>query len=90
MHSAFLEGYDENKKSLDALDKKEMLGLVFNSIKIAPAIGGASPQKRMSFQLHEPFKSLFLEAKKESQCKARQRVTKAREKEFIFALTDVR
>ena len=86
----FLEGHDETKKSLDARDKKEMLGLVFNQIKIAPAIGGASPQKRMSFQLHEPFKSLYLEAKRELQCKAREQVIKTKGKESILELMDVK
>ena len=56
----FLEGYDEGKKAIDFATKKEMCGLLFKNIKIAPAIGGSLPQKRISFFLFAPFNLLVL------------------------------
>ena len=39
----FLDGHDDSKETIDFADKKELAGLLFKNIKIAPAIGGALP-----------------------------------------------
>jgi hypothetical protein len=46
------------------------------NIKIAPAIGGALPQKRISFSLFAPFNFLFSETEKKLQCQKNQKLTK--------------
>ena len=63
----FLEGYDERLTRVGFEHKRQMVGLLFKNIKIAPPIGGAAAAKRISFSLFEPFNSLFLETKKRSQ-----------------------
>ncbi|MBA2124006.1 hypothetical protein B9J78_03615 [bacterium Unc6] len=45
----FLDGYDDSKEKIDFADKKQLAGLLFKNIKIAPAIGGALPQKNFFF-----------------------------------------
>jgi len=50
------------------------------NIKIAPAIGGARPHKRISFSLFPPFNFLFSETERKSQCQQNQRLTKIRRK----------
>jgi hypothetical protein len=50
------------------------------NIKIAPAIGGARPQKRIAFSLFPPFNFLFSETERKSQCQKNQIVTKIRRK----------
>jgi len=46
------------------------------NIKIAPAIGGALPPKRISFFLFAPFNFLFSETERKSQCQKNQKLTK--------------
>ncbi|HUW22630.1 MAG TPA: hypothetical protein VMW39_01165 [bacterium] len=46
------------------------------NIKIAPAIGGALAQKRISFFLFAPFNFLFSETEKKLQCQKNQKLTK--------------
>jgi len=82
-----LDGYDPNKKEMDLETKKLMLNLLFKNIKIAPAIGGALPQKRISFSLFAPFSRLwrdpatagnflFSETEKKLQCQKNQKLIK--------------
>jgi site-specific DNA recombinase len=72
----FLDGYDDSKEKIDFADKKELAGLLFKNIKIAPAIGGALPPKRISFFLFAPFNFLFSETEKKLQCQKNQKVIK--------------
>ena len=72
----FLDGYDDSKEKIDFADKKELAGLLFKNIKIAPAIGGALPPKRISFFLFDPFNFLFSETEKKLQCQKNQKLTK--------------
>ena len=51
------------------------------NIKIAPAIGGARPQKRISFSLFPPFNVLFSETERKLQCQKNQKLTKMRQKQ---------
>jgi len=76
----FLDGHDEAKSAIDFATKKAMCGLLFKNIKIAPAIGGARPHKRISFSLFPPFNFLFSETERKSQCQQNQRLTKIRRK----------
>jgi len=46
------------------------------NIKIAPAIGGALPPKRISFSFFAPFNFLFSETERKSQCQKNQKLTK--------------
>jgi len=46
------------------------------NIKIAPAIGGALPQKRISFFLFAPFNFLFSETQNKLQCQKNQKLIK--------------
>ncbi|MEA3489722.1 MAG: hypothetical protein U9R44_05230 [Candidatus Omnitrophota bacterium] len=64
----FLDGYDDSKERIDFATKKELARLLFKNIKITTAIGGASPQKRISFSLFAPFNFLFSETKEKTQC----------------------
>jgi hypothetical protein len=50
--------------------------LLFKNIKIAPAVGGALPPKRISFFLFAPFNFLFSETEKKLQCQKNQKLTK--------------
>jgi len=72
----FLDGYDDSKEKIDFATKKELAGLLFKNIKIAPAIGGALPPKRISFFLFAPFNFLFSETEKKLQCQKNQKVIK--------------
>ena len=72
----FLEGYNEGLTKVGFEQKRQMVGLLFKNIKIAPPIGGAAAAKRISFSLFEPFNSLFLETKNNSQCQKNQKLTK--------------
>jgi len=58
------------------------------NIKIAPAIGGASPQKRISFFLFAPFNFLFSEVREKSECQKIQRLTKISGKKSTSELSD--
>ena len=86
----FLDGYDDNKTTIDFTTKKELAGLLFKNIKIAPAIGGALPPKRISFFLFAPFNFLFSETEKKLQCQKNQKVTKICQKKSTSVLSDVR
>jgi len=69
----FLDSYDDNKTSIDFTTKKELAQLLFKNIKIAPAIGGSLPPKRISFSLFAPFNFLFSETEKKLQCQKNQK-----------------
>jgi len=73
---SFLDGYDDNKEKIDFATKKELARLLFKNIKIAPAIGGSLPPKRISFSLFAPFNFLFSETEKKLQCQKNQKVIK--------------
>ncbi len=81
----FLDGYDESRTKVDFATKKAMCGLLFKNIKIAPAIGGARPQKRIAFSLFPPFNFLFSETERKSQCQQNQQITKIRRKKSTSA-----
>jgi hypothetical protein len=53
-------GYDDSKEKIDFADKKQLAGILFKNIKIAPAIGGALPPKI----LDEPDKKIIRKAEK--------------------------
>ncbi|MEK7874645.1 MAG: recombinase family protein [Pseudomonadota bacterium] len=72
----FLDGYDDSKEKIDFASKKQLAGLLFKNIKIAPAIGGSLPPKRISFSLFAPFNFLFSETEKKLQCQKNQKLTK--------------
>ena len=84
----FLDEYDEAKTTIDFADKKAMCGLLFKNIKIAPAIGGARPQKRIAFSLFPPFNFLFSESERKSQCQKNQLVPKIFRKKSSLKLSD--
>ena len=86
----FLDGYDDSKEKIDFADKKELAGLLFKNIKIAPAIGGALPPKRISFFLFAPFNFLFSETEKKLQCQKNQKLTKICQKKSTSGLSVVR
>ena len=86
----FLDGYDDSKEKLDFADKKELAGLLFKNIKIAPAIGGALPPKRISFFLFAPFNFLFSETEKKLQLQKNQKVIKICQKKSTSALSAVK
>jgi len=50
------------------------------NIKIAPAVGGASLEKRISVSLFGPFNFLFSEVEKNQKCQKNQRIFKIRRK----------
>jgi site-specific DNA recombinase len=86
----FLDGYDDRKEKLNFADKKQLAGLLFKNIKIAPAIGQALPQKRISFSLFAPFDFLFSETEKKLQCQKNQKLIKICPKKSVSALSDGR
>ena len=86
----FLDGYDDSKEKLDFADKKELARLLFKNIKIAPAVGGALPPKRISFFLFAPFNFLFSETEKKLQCQKNQKLTKICLKKSTSGLSAVR
>jgi hypothetical protein len=57
------------------------------NIKIAPAVGGALPPKRISFSLFAPFNFLFSETEKKLQCQKNQKLTKICQKKSTSALS---
>ncbi len=81
----FLDGYDDSKEKIDFATKRELTGLLFKNIKIAPAIGGALLEKRISVSLFGPFNFLFSEAKKNQKCQKNQRIFKIRRKKSTSA-----
>jgi site-specific DNA recombinase len=86
----FLDGYDDGLTKVSFEQKRQMAGLLFKNIKIAPAIGGARPQKRISFSLFAPFNFLFSESERKSQCQKNQKVTKIRRKKSTSVPSDGR
>jgi len=86
----FLDGYDDSKEKLDVTDKKELARLLFKNIKIAPAVGGSLPPKRISFSLFAPFNFLFSETEKKLQCQKNQKVIKICQKKSTSAHSAVR
>jgi site-specific DNA recombinase len=86
----FLEGYDDGLTKVSFAQKRQMAGLLFKNIKIAPAIGGARPQKRIAFSLFPPFNFLFSETERKSQCQKNQIVTKIRRKKSTSVPSAVR
>jgi len=86
----FLDGYYEAKSAIDFATKKAMCGLLFKNIKIAPAIGGALPPKRIAFSLFPPFNFLFSETESKSQCQQNQRLPKIRRKVSTLKPSDVK
>lgn len=88
----FLDSYDDSKEQVGFGDKKAMAGLLFQNIKIAPPVGGAHLEKRISFSLFEPFESFFLEARSGKKCrknlceiqKQKNRSTFGRSVDLIF------
>jgi site-specific DNA recombinase len=86
----FLDSYDDGLTKVSFEQKRQMAGLLFKNIKIAPAIGGARPQKRISFSLFAPFNFLFSESERKSQCQKNQIVTKFRRKKSTSVPSDVR
>jgi hypothetical protein len=86
----FLDGYDNNKEKIDFTDKKQLARLLFKNIKIAPAVGGARPEKRISFFLFAPFNFLFSETEKKLQYQKNQKVIKICLKKSTSALSDAR
>jgi hypothetical protein len=60
------------------------------NIKIAPAIGGACPQKRISFSLFPPFNLLLSETRKKQKCQKNQRISKIRARESTLEHSAVR
>jgi hypothetical protein len=84
----FLEGYDDGLTKVSFEQKRQMAGLLFKNIKIAPAIGGARPQKRIAFSLFAPFNFLFSESERKSQCQKNQIVTKFRRKKSTSVPSD--
>jgi len=75
---------------MDSLTKKQILNLLFENIKIAPTIGGASPQKRISFSLFAPFNFLYLQEKQKCQTKNLKRVTNFLPPKSLSGLSVVR
>ena len=67
-----LDGYDEGITKVDFALRKQMVGLLFQNIKIAPPVGAARPKKRLSFTLFEPFQQLFSETNTEQKCQTIQ------------------
>ena len=88
----FLLNYDGAKKKIDFSIKKEMCFLLFKNMTIGPAVGNASPWKRVTFSLFDPFNFLFLESKEKQICQKNQRIIKASAKKstsvYTFQITD--
>ncbi|MFA5304963.1 MAG: recombinase family protein [Candidatus Omnitrophota bacterium] len=59
----FLDGYDEGLTKVGFEHKRQMAGLLFKNIKIAPPVGSAHLEKRISFAFFEPFNFIFSEAR---------------------------
>ena len=65
----FLDGYDDNLIEAGFEHKRQMAGLLFKNIKIAPPVGSARLENRLSFGLFEPFNTLFAEAQESKICR---------------------
>jgi len=97
----FLEGYDDNKSVVDFNDKKEICGLLFKNIKIAPPIGGAKAPQRIALSFFEPFssffekppfseKNLFPKEEKRPKCLKNKTISKIRAQKSTSELSAVR
>jgi len=86
----FLDGYDDGITEVDFVLKKQMVGLLFQNIKIAPPVGAARPEKRLSYALFEPFQQLFSEARAEKLCRKNQYKIKNHLEESTSRLSDAR
>ena len=84
----FLLNYDGGKKKIDFSIKKEMCFLLFKNMTIGPAVGNASPWKRVTFSLFDPFNFLFLESKEKQICQKNQRIIRASAKKSTSVPTD--
>ena len=79
----FLDDYDDNATELDYATKRKLARLLFQNIKIAPPVGGASVRKRISFSLYEPFNFLFQEASQEKKCLKNRRKKRIQQEKSI-------
>ncbi|MCD6311718.1 MAG: recombinase family protein, partial [Elusimicrobia bacterium] len=97
----FIGGYDDNKSVMDFSDKKEICGLLFKNIKIAPPVGGAKAPQRISLSFFEPFssffekppfseKNLFPKEQKRQKCLKNKTISKIRAQKFTSELSGVR
>jgi len=66
----FLDGYDDSKERIDFATKKQLAGLLFKNIKIAPAIGGLCPQKEFLFFFSAPL--IFCFRKRRRNCNVKR------------------
>ena len=83
----FILGYSPKQKELSLDQEKQVARLLFKNIKIAPAIGGSLPPKRISFSFFAPFNFLFSETEKKLQGQKNQKVIKKCPKKSTFALS---
>jgi site-specific DNA recombinase len=58
----FLARYKPGQKELDCGTQKQVAGLLFKNIKIAPARGGQAKNRILSFEFFPPFNSFFLDS----------------------------
>ena len=70
----FLDRFNPARKELDIYTKKTLLSLIFISIEVFPAYGGARPKKRISYSLYEPFNTILLEERKKCQHTKNKRI----------------
>jgi len=83
----FLGGYDDNLTEVSCTLKRQMVGLLFQNIKIAPPVGGARPENRISYTLFEPFGTLFSEARSEKLCQKNQTKNRIQSKQSASELS---
>jgi len=57
------------------------------NIKIAPPVGGARPENRISYTLFEPFGTLFSEARSEKLCQKNQTKNRIQSKQSASELS---
>ena len=81
----FLDGYDDSLEKVDFILKRQMAGLLFQNIKIAPPVGGSRLEKRVSFSLFEPYNFIFSGARAGEKNKRIQCKKQIPEKESTFA-----
>jgi len=58
------------------------------NIKIAPPVGAARPEKRLSYALFEPFQQLFSETRSGEKCTKNLHKNRIQEKQSISAPSD--
>jgi len=85
----FISEYKPDKKEIDSLTKKQILGLLFKNIKIAD-----NPDKRIgTFEFFAPFNFFYFEEEKRKQCAPNLKINRkvlSPQKGFISELTVVR